>query len=74
MCFAYDEIPDQCNDPSFDLDEINSDMSALTNIYDSSLYCSECFLELFRLRMLDPWLTDSNFTQYLIDEFADVQR
>ncbi|KAL7621625.1 hypothetical protein AAE478_008951 [Parahypoxylon ruwenzoriense] len=73
MCFAYDEIPDQCNDIAFNLDDITPDMSALSNIYDSSLYCSECFLELFRMRMLDPWLTNSNFTDYLIGEFADIQ-
>ncbi|KAF2969309.1 hypothetical protein GQX73_g4254 [Xylaria multiplex] len=73
MCFAYEEVPAQCSDPGFDLDEINSDMSGLTNLYDSSLYCSECFLELFRMRMLDPWLTNSNFTQYMLDEFSAIQ-
>ncbi|KAI0530291.1 hypothetical protein GGR58DRAFT_493829 [Xylaria digitata] len=73
MCFAYEEVPAQCSDPEFDLGEINSDMSAVTNLYDSSLYCSECFLELFRMRMLDPRLTNSNFTQYLMDEFSAIR-
>ncbi|KAJ2988999.1 hypothetical protein NUW58_g3691 [Xylaria curta] len=74
MCFAFDEIPDRCSDPEFDIDEISGSMASLTNVYDSSLYCSECFLKLFRLRMLDPWLTDSNFTRYLMEEFSEVQR
>ncbi|KAI0419484.1 carbohydrate-binding module family 18 protein [Xylaria grammica] len=73
MCFAYDEIPDQCNDPSFDLDEITADMSSLTNIYDSSLYCNECFLKLLGVRIMDPWLANSDFTQYLIKEFDAIQ-
>lgn len=74
MCFAYDDIPAQCNNTEFDLGEITPDMAAMINLYDSSLYCSKCFLELFKLRMLDPWITDSNFTEYLISEFMDIQR
>src|SRR5437773_986083 len=36
-------------------------------------YCNQCFLQLFRQRMLDPWLVKSNFTNYLIDQFNDIQ-
>ncbi|KAJ6103890.1 hypothetical protein N7486_004112 [Penicillium sp. IBT 16267x] len=36
-------------------------------------YCNECFLKLYRQRLLDPWLPVTNFTDYLIDQFDLVQ-
>ncbi|EFQ96938.1 LysM domain-containing protein [Nannizzia gypsea CBS 118893] len=39
----------------------------LTKVHYIKL-CSECFLELYRQRLLDPWLAKSNFTDYLIDQ------
>lgn len=75
MCFdAPEDQPAKCKDASFDIDEISSDMSAMTNLYDASLYCSECFLAIMRQRMLDPWLVQSNFTDYLIGEFDRMQK
>ncbi|ROW14910.1 hypothetical protein VPNG_03306 [Cytospora leucostoma] len=67
------DLPAQCNDTDFDSDDVLNDMSAMVNPYESSLYCSEYFLELYRQRLLDPWLTSSNFTDYLISEFDGVQ-
>lgn len=43
------------------------------NSANSSQFCSECFLELYRLRLLDPWLAPTNFTDYLIEQFDSVQ-
>ncbi|ETS77354.1 hypothetical protein PFICI_11228 [Pestalotiopsis fici W106-1] len=62
LCADLEDLPPQCNDSTFDPDEISPDMSALTNLYDS------------KLRLLDPWLSQSNFTDYLIGEFDDLQR
>lgn len=77
MCYSNGNdnstVAPQCSDPDFDVDTITSEMSALTNIYDEDLYCNECFLELYRQRLLNPWLPITNFTDYLIEQFDDVQ-
>ncbi|GIJ86398.1 hypothetical protein Asppvi_005286 [Aspergillus pseudoviridinutans] len=77
MCFTDGDdnstVAPQCADPDFDIGAISDDMSALTNIYDKELFCNECFLNLYRQRLLDPWLPVSNFTDYLIDQFDLVQ-
>jgi hypothetical protein len=45
----------------------------LVLIYFAKQYCSECFLQLYRQRLLDPWLVQSNFTDYLIGQFDNLQ-
>ncbi|KAJ6019714.1 hypothetical protein N7522_001781 [Penicillium canescens] len=74
MCSDESDSPAICNQTSFDLDSITSEMQAMTNLYNSSFFCSECFLELYRKRLLDPWLTPTNFTGYLIDQFDNLQQ
>lgn len=77
MCFSNGDdnstVALQCADPDFDVNDITSDMAAMTNIYDPELFCNECFLELYRQRLLNPWLPISNFTDYLIDQFDLIQ-
>ncbi|TEY84112.1 hypothetical protein BOTCAL_0021g00350 [Botryotinia calthae] len=77
MCFSDGDdnstVAPQCADLDFDLDVITDEMAALTNIYNKELFCNECFLELYRQRLLDPWLPISNFTDYLIKEFDSIQ-
>ncbi|KAJ6004708.1 hypothetical protein N7540_013077 [Penicillium herquei] len=77
MCFPdgndNSTVASQCDDPDFDIGDISDEMSALTNIYDEELFCNECFLKLYRQRLLDPWLPVTNFTDYLIDQFDLVQ-
>ncbi|KDN72120.1 hypothetical protein CSUB01_11859 [Colletotrichum sublineola] len=77
MCFSDGDdnstVAPQCSDPEFDLNEVNSNMAAIKNLYDKELYCSDCFLQLYRKRLLNPWLSVNNFTDYLIDEFDDLQ-
>ncbi|KAK0716844.1 hypothetical protein B0T26DRAFT_646015, partial [Lasiosphaeria miniovina] len=77
MCFSDGDnnstVAPQCWDPNFDLDEIDSDMAAIRNLYGKDLYCSECFLQLYCKRLLNPWLPVSNFTDYLIGQFDDLQ-
>ncbi|CAI7594905.1 unnamed protein product [Penicillium glandicola] len=77
MCFPDGDdnstVPSQCDDPDFDVSDIDDEMAALTNIYDEELYCNECFLKLYRQRLVDPWLPVTNFTDYLIDQFDLVQ-
>ncbi|KAJ6133732.1 hypothetical protein N7523_000054 [Penicillium sp. IBT 18751x] len=74
MCADESDMPDICNEEDFDIQSITADMQAMTNLYNSSMFCSECFLELYRLRLLDPWLASTNFTDYLIGQFDSVQK
>jgi hypothetical protein len=37
-------------------------------------YCSECFMKLWRQRLLSPFLPVSNFTDYLVNQFEDMQQ
>lgn len=39
----------------------------------SDQYCSECFLKLWRQRLLDINLTPGNQTNYLVDQFSKLQ-
>ncbi|KAF9250461.1 hypothetical protein DTO013E5_5510 [Penicillium roqueforti] len=77
MCFADGDdnstVAPECADPDFDVGDISDDMSALTNIYEEKLFCNECFLNLYRQRLLNPWLPVTNFTDYLVDQFNLVQ-
>ncbi|OGE56309.1 hypothetical protein PENARI_c003G02729 [Penicillium arizonense] len=41
-----------------------------STVAPNELFCNECFLNLYRQRLLDPWLPISNFTDYLIDQCA----
>ncbi|KAL2873550.1 hypothetical protein SGCOL_011262 [Colletotrichum sp. CLE4] len=78
MCFTDGDdnstVAPECEDPDFDLGTVTSDMAALTNIYKKDLFCNDCFLEIYRQRLRDPWLPVSNFTDYLIEQFDDVQQ
>ncbi|KAK9418922.1 putative LysM domain-containing protein [Seiridium unicorne] len=78
MCFSNGDdnstIAPECTDPDFDLNVVTDQMQAMTNIYKKDLYCNECFLELYRQRLQNPWLPITNFTDYLIDQFYDVQK
>ncbi|KAK4187553.1 chitin binding domain and peptidoglycan binding domain-containing protein [Podospora australis] len=77
MCWGDEDsnfsVPAECSNPDFDPDQIDDNMAAMTNLYQPSFYCSECFLKLMRQRLLDPWLVKSNHTDYLIGEFDRVQ-
>lgn len=68
-----DPEPEECNSGNFSVTDISPEMSAMKNLYDESLLCNECFLELYRQRLLDPWLVQGNFTDYLVDQFDDIQ-
>ncbi|KAK5654287.1 hypothetical protein OQA88_7464 [Cercophora sp. LCS_1] len=78
MCFTDGEddstVAPECADPDFNLEGISEDMAAMTNLYSDELYCSECFLHLYKHRLTNPWLPDGSFTEYLIDQFDSIQQ
>lgn len=55
MCLEEEEyLPAICKNPDFDIGEVTPAMAAMMNLYEPSLYCSECFLGLYRQRLLNP--------------------
>lgn len=48
-------------------------MMSVTRLYDPSLYCSECFIKMWRQRLTSPLLPNSAFTGYLMDQYEDIQ-
>ncbi|CZR68554.1 uncharacterized protein PAC_18453 [Phialocephala subalpina] len=75
VCNNDDPIdnPPQCNDTDFSPASISPDMMSVTRLYDSDLYCSECFIKLWRQRLVSPLLPNSTFTDYLLDQYEDIQ-
>lgn len=72
MCLVNDP-PEICYDPNFDVEAIDPTLQSIIGLYDPSLYCNECFLLLWRQRLLSPFLVDGNWTQYRIKAFDELQ-
>lgn len=58
-----------CADPG----NFASNQSRLSTLYDDDLLCSECFLKVLHARVTSEFLQDTDFGDYLVDEFQDVQ-
>ncbi|KAF2850136.1 carbohydrate-binding module family 18 protein [Plenodomus tracheiphilus IPT5] len=66
MC-AVDSAPAICDDPDFDVDAVDPALQSITGLYSKSMYCNECFLKVWRQRLLSPFLTSGNWTQLRVD-------
>ncbi|KAG5297288.1 hypothetical protein I7I48_06359 [Histoplasma ohiense] len=73
QCYG-DDPPSQCDDQvlieadaAADPDEIS-----VTNMYSRDLFCSECFMKMWRQRLLSPILSPGKFAEYLVDEFNKI--
>jgi hypothetical protein len=73
MCTA-ENPPELCDDPEFDTDIIDPALQSIVGLYDPGLYCDECFLKIWRQRLLSPFLIHGNWTQYRVDAFEELQR
>ncbi|KAI3067253.1 hypothetical protein CBS147339_8519 [Penicillium roqueforti] len=75
-CYNEDQsaIPVQCSDPTWSVTEITDGMKDVTRLYNSSLLCSECFIKIWRQRLMSPLLPDGAHTQYLLDQYQNIQR
>ncbi|RDW92669.1 hypothetical protein BP5796_02063 [Coleophoma crateriformis] len=71
-CYS-DNPPVECQDSTWTPANVSASMSSVVNLYNSSLYCSECFLLMWKQRLLSPHLVVSEFTDYLIEQFEDLQ-
>jgi hypothetical protein len=72
MC-ADDNPPAICEDEDFDVEGVDPAFMSITGLYDKSLYCNECFLKIWRQRLLSPFLTSGNWTKFRIDQFDSLQ-
>ncbi|KAL5041073.1 hypothetical protein BDW71DRAFT_201664 [Aspergillus fruticulosus] len=64
-----DAMPAECNDPGFSTTFITAEMKDVTHIYDKSLLCSECFIQMWRQRLMSSKLPKGEFTEYLLEQY-----
>ncbi|KAG2420417.1 hypothetical protein HFD88_005218 [Aspergillus terreus] len=68
-----DEQPPECNDPWFSTSFITPEMKDVTRLYNQSLLCSECFVQIWRQRLMSSKLPKSEFTDYLLEQYQSIQ-
>ncbi|KAH8122261.1 carbohydrate-binding module family 18 protein [Trichoderma asperelloides] len=75
MCWNADpsDNPPECNNATFDTTDVTSDMMAVTNLYPNDLLCNECFIKMWRQRLLNPFIQDGDSSAYLLDQYNLIQ-
>jgi len=53
--------------------DFGANQSRMSTLYDDDLLCSECFLKFLHARVTSEFLQDTDFGDYLVDEFQDIQ-
>jgi hypothetical protein len=64
------------SDPSClsgDLSNVTSDNARLSHLYSDEMLCSDCFVQLFHLRLSSNYLPDDDYSDYLVEQFQDIQ-
>ncbi|KAF2147915.1 carbohydrate-binding module family 18 protein [Myriangium duriaei CBS 260.36] len=66
-------IPDaqnvsQCIDPT----NVTAENQRLSNLYPDDLLCSNCFINMFYLRVASPYLPDLDYSDYLVEQYYDI--
>ncbi|KAJ5135679.1 uncharacterized protein N7515_004957 [Penicillium bovifimosum] len=74
-CYNPDEsaIPPECSDPDWQVTDISDSMKDVTRLYDKSLLCSECFIQMWRQRLMSPLLPKGEHTEYLLKQYDAIQ-
>ena len=52
---------------------VTSGNTRISTLYEDELLCSECFLKIFHARVTSDFLPDTDYSEYLVDEFQDIQ-
>ncbi|KUL81901.1 hypothetical protein ZTR_09536 [Talaromyces verruculosus] len=63
-----------CFDGNFTLSEITPAQELLSNLYNQSMLCSDCFVKMMYQRLVNPYLPDADFSDYLVQQFDDIQQ
>ncbi|OAX79990.1 hypothetical protein ACJ72_05685 [Emergomyces africanus] len=74
LCYG-DDPPSQCDDQVLMAAEATADPDkmSVTNMYSKDLFCSECFMLMWRQRLLSPILSPGKFAEYLVDQFNKIE-
>jgi len=73
MCLV-DDPPAICDQEDFEVEQLDPTLQTITNLYSSSLLCDECFLKIWRQRLLSPFVIAGNWTQYRVNQFDAMQK
>lgn len=66
---SVDPTSQQCMNPA----NVTADNQRIANLYPDSMLCSECFLKMMFQRITSDYLPDSDYSDYLVAEFQDIQ-
>ncbi|KAB8260731.1 hypothetical protein BDV32DRAFT_158653 [Aspergillus pseudonomiae] len=65
--------PPECLDPDFSTTQMTKDMMDVTKLYDKDLLCSECFIKMWRQRLMSALLPSGEHTDYLLEQYSTIQ-
>ncbi|KLJ12711.1 hypothetical protein EMPG_12291 [Blastomyces silverae] len=73
LCYG-DDPPPECDDQVLMIADATADPDrmSVTNMYSKDLFCSECFILMWRQRLLSPVLSSGKFAEYLVDQFNKI--
>lgn len=52
---------------------VSAENSRMANLYEDEVLCSECFLKLMHARISSEFLPDEDHSDYLVEQFQDIQ-
>ncbi|OBT81991.1 hypothetical protein VE02_09310 [Pseudogymnoascus sp. 03VT05] len=66
---SVDSTDPSCSNPA----NVTADNQRIANLYNDTILCDECFMKLFYERLGSDFLPDSDYSDYLVDQFQDIQ-
>ncbi|RMZ84792.1 hypothetical protein DV737_g978, partial [Chaetothyriales sp. CBS 132003] len=51
---------------------VDADNQRLANLYGNDILCSSCFVQMLQARVESPYLPDSDYADFLVDQLQDV--
>jgi hypothetical protein len=66
---SVDPTDPSCSNPA----NVTAENQRIANLYDDTILCSECFMKLFYEKLGSDFLPDSDHSDYLVDQFQDIQ-
>lgn len=66
---SVDPTDPSCSNPA----NVTATNQRIANLYNDTILCSECFMKLFYERLGSDFLPDSDYSDYLVDQFQDIQ-
>jgi len=66
---GVDPTDPSCSNPS----NVTAQNQRIANLYNDTMLCSDCFMKMFYQRLSSDYLPDSDYSDYLVDQFQDIQ-